>query len=212
MPHAQFEALKRRRQARRDRGVDSDEETIQDKDKDDNEDDPQEEAAPLKARIRETTIDMFKRVLLFRPGAAEALYDDQMITTLDVLQDLTDDIIKELCHAIRKPGGDGPGHQISKLSMTCLKLFVFWARDMWRTSRGVDNWTDTTYDEVKTLTNQKTLEDNLLDSKPPETPAMTLNPHSAAKAFTDMLIILGKMRGIAGHPLSYVPGPSLKGP
>jgi hypothetical protein len=41
---------------------------------------------------------------------------------------------------------------------------------------------------------------------------MTLNPHSAAKAFSDMLIILGKMQGIAGHPLSYVPRPTLKGP
>ncbi len=96
--------------------------------------------------------------------------------------------------------------------MTCLKLFAFWARHMWRTSRGVDDWTNTTYDKVKTLTNQKTLKDNLLDSKPPETPAMTLDLHSAAKAFTNMLIILGKMRGIAGHPLSYVPRPSLKGP
>jgi hypothetical protein len=96
--------------------------------------------------------------------------------------------------------------------VTCLKLFAFWARHMWRTSRGVDDWTNTTYDKVKTLTNQKTLKDNLLDSKPPETPAMTLDLHSAAKAFTNMLIILGKMRGIAGHPLSYVPRPSLKGP
>jgi hypothetical protein len=83
---------------------------------------------------------------------------------------------------------------------------------MWRTSRGVDDWTDMTYDEVKTLTNQKTLKDNLFDSKPPETPAMTLNPHSEAKAFSDMLIILGKMRGIAGHTLSYIPRPSLKRP
>jgi hypothetical protein len=41
---------------------------------------------------------------------------------------------------------------------------------------------------------------------------MTLDPHLAAKAFSDMLIILGKMRGIAGHPLSYVPCPTLKGP
>jgi len=96
--------------------------------------------------------------------------------------------------------------------VTRLKLFAFWARQMWRTSRGVDDWTDTTYEEIKTLTNQKTLMDNLLDSKPPETPAMTLDPHSAAKAFSDMLIILGKMRGIAGHPLSYVPPPSLKVP
>ncbi len=61
MPCAQFEALKQRRQAWRDRGIDSDESTIQDEDED--EDDPQEEAAPLKARIRKTTGDMFKRVL-----------------------------------------------------------------------------------------------------------------------------------------------------
>jgi hypothetical protein len=185
--------------------------TVQDKDKD-NEDDPREEAAPLEARIRETTIDMFKRVLLFSQGAAEAFYDDQMIMTLDVLQDLTNDIIKELCPTIRKPGGEGPGHQISNLSVTCLKLFAFWARHMWRTSRGVNDWTDTTYDKIKTLTNQKTLEDSLLDTKLPETLAMTLKPHSAAKAFNDMLILLGKMRGIAGHPLSYVPHPNLKGP
>ncbi len=156
-----------------------------------------------------TTVDMFKHVLLFSQGAVEALYNNQMVMTLDMLRDLTDNIIKELCRAIRKPGGDGPGHQIFELSVTRLKLFVFWARHMWRTSRGVDDWTNMTYEEIKTLTNQKVLEDNLLDSKLPETPAMTLDPHSAAKAFSDMLIILGKMRGIAGHPLSYVPRPTL---
>ncbi len=170
------------------------------------------EVAPLEARIRTTTTDMFKQVLLFSQGATEVLYDNQMVTTLDVLQDLTNDIIKELCRAIRKPGGDGSGHQISELFVTRLMLFAFWARNMWRTSRGADDWTDTTYDEIKTLTNQKTLEDNLLDSKPPETPAMTLNPHLAAKAFSDMLIILGKMWRIAGHSLSYIPRPTLKGP
>ncbi len=67
MPRAQFEALKRRQQARRDRGVDSDEETVQDetKDEDKDEDDPHVEPTPLEARIRTTTVDMFKHVLLF---------------------------------------------------------------------------------------------------------------------------------------------------
>jgi hypothetical protein len=96
--------------------------------------------------------------------------------------------------------------------MTRLKLFAFWERHMWRTSRGVNDWTDTTYDEIKTLTNQKTLKYSLLNTKPPETPVVTLKPHSAAKAFNDMLILLGKMRGIAGHPLSYLLRPNLKGP
>jgi hypothetical protein len=70
--------------------------------------DPQEEPAPLEARICTTTVDMFKRVLLFSQGAAEALYDNQMMTTLDVLQDLTDNIIKELgalpCHQEARGG------------------------------------------------------------------------------------------------------------
>jgi hypothetical protein len=87
MPCAQFEARKRVRQARRKRGIDSDKSTIQGKDEDDGDNgaDLQAEAAPLEARIRKTTVDMFKQVLLFSQGAAEALYDDQMITTLDVL-------------------------------------------------------------------------------------------------------------------------------
>jgi hypothetical protein len=98
--------------------------------------------------------------------------------------------------------------------VTPLKLFAFWARPMWQTSRGVEDWTNTTWDDIKTLTNQKTLEDSLLDTKQPETLVMTLDPKSAAaaKAFTDMLILLGKMHGIAGHPLSYVLCSNLKGP
>jgi hypothetical protein len=41
---------------------------------------------------------------------------------------------------------------------------------------------------------------------------MTLELHLAVKAFNKMLILLKKMRGIAGHPLGYVPRPNLKGP
>jgi hypothetical protein len=125
IPCAQFEALDAHCQAQRERGIDSNKLTINDNDNNDAEDagDPQGESALLETRIRETTVEMFKRVLLFSQGAAEALYDDQMITTLDILQNLTNDIIKVLCHAIRKPGGDVTGQQFSKLSVTCLKLF-----------------------------------------------------------------------------------------
>jgi hypothetical protein len=59
MPQAQFEAFERRRQAWHDRGVDSDESTVQDKDEDDDVDDLQEEASPLEARIHDTTVNMF---------------------------------------------------------------------------------------------------------------------------------------------------------
>jgi hypothetical protein len=214
MPCNQFKALEAHCQARHEWGVNSDKSTIHDNDDNDAEDacDPQGEPALPETRIRKTTVDMFKRVLLFSQRVAEALYDDQMITTLDILQDLTNNIIKELCHVIKKPGGDVTGHQISELSMLCLKLFAFWARHMWWTSRGVDDWTDMTWNDIKTLTNQKTLKDNFLDTKQPETSAMTLDLQLAAKAFTNMLILLGKVWRIAGHPLSYVPHSNVKGP
>ncbi len=70
---AQFEDLEQRRQAWCDRGVDSDKSKGWDEDKDDDDPDQQEEADPLEARIRRTTVDMFKRILLFSQEAAEAL-------------------------------------------------------------------------------------------------------------------------------------------
>ncbi len=74
MPRAQFEALEAGQQARRDLGKDSDKSTVQDEDEDkDGVDDLQEDAVPLETRISQTTVDMFKQVLLFSQGAAEAL-------------------------------------------------------------------------------------------------------------------------------------------
>ncbi len=214
MPHTQYEALEARCSAWRERGVNSDKLTAKDDDDDEAEEaeDPQGDPALIETRIHEDIVNMFKRVLFFSQGATVTLYDDQIITTQGFLWDLTDNIIKEICCAIKKPGGDVPRHQISKLSMNCLKLFAFWARNIWRTLRGVDVWTKTTWHDIKTLTNQKTLKDSLLDTKQSETPAMTLDPQSAAKAFPGMLILLSKMWGIAGHPLNYVLHSNLKGP
>ncbi len=67
MPHAHFEALERRQQARGERGVDSKKLTVEDDNNNDAEDagDPQAEPALLETRIRKTTVDMFKSVLLF---------------------------------------------------------------------------------------------------------------------------------------------------
>ncbi len=88
MPHTQFEALEAYLQVRREWGMDSNKSTLNDNNNDDDAEDtgdPQGEPALLETRIRMNTVDMFKRVLLFSQGAVEALYNNQMITTLDVL-------------------------------------------------------------------------------------------------------------------------------
>jgi len=121
MPRADNEALEAWRQARRDRRDDSDDSTVPSNDDDDDDNaiqigqgdpadpglDEEVEAGAIKdtidAIIRRSTTSMFQRVLIFNQGAAESLYDDQMITTIEILRELDDDTIKDTCRAIKKP-------------------------------------------------------------------------------------------------------------
>ena len=219
-----FEADEAQRRARRARGDDSDDSTVGNDDDEENRENSghivevgqgninlEDEGAneetiedTIEATIHCSTTSMFRRVLMFSDGTSNSLYDDKMITSFDTLRELDDDTIKETCRAIKKPGGAAMVYQISELSVTRFKLFVFWARHMWRTSRPIYDWTDITWDEVSILKNQKTLEVNLQDRKSPETPVMTLDPQTAAKVFLEMTVLLGKLRGITGIPLSYV--------
>ncbi len=96
IPHEVYEANEARRRARRDRGVDSDVSTVGDaseasgrnNDPEDRDpEDPENEATlgdTIEEVLRQLTITMFRRVLVFNDGAATSLYDDQMITTFDV--------------------------------------------------------------------------------------------------------------------------------
>ena len=105
MPRADYEALEARRQAWRNRGDDSDNSTVANDD-DGNDDDGipvqigQDNLADLdlddemnmaafkdtiEVAIRRSTTSTFQRVLMFNQGAAESLYDDQMITTIEII-------------------------------------------------------------------------------------------------------------------------------
>ena len=175
---------------------------------DDNEDLPPDHGDNLDANIRDNTITMFHCVLTFREGAATALNDNQQITDLDSLRELDNAAIKELCLSIGKEG-----HPISIITQNCLKLLVFWVKHMWRTCRRVDDLTNVAYNkDVRPLQDQKALEDDLDDSKEPETPTMTLTPTTAAACFTQMKMYLAKCRGRLGIPLDYVIHAQLKGP
>jgi hypothetical protein len=183
-----------------------------DQEEEEEEDKITHQASKIDARIHAGAINMFKRILLLYQGTTEALYDNQMITSLDILQEFDSDTIKEGCCAIKKPCGGTFSHQISKLSMTSIKLFAFWARHMWYTSREVEVWTKMRYDEIKLLMNQKTLEDGCTSSNDPDTPVMSLDLTSAASAFTNMQTVLAKMQRSTGVPLAYVVHHKLKGP
>jgi hypothetical protein len=91
IPCEVYEANEARRRARRDRGVDSDVSTVGDASeasgRNNDPEDPENEATlgdTIEEVLRQSTITMFRRVLVFNDGAATSLYDDQMITTFDV--------------------------------------------------------------------------------------------------------------------------------
>ncbi len=87
----------------------------EDKDKDlveDDKDEPRTREIPVEERVCNEFVSMYQRVLGFSPGAAAALYDDQGMTTLEHLQELTNSLADETCRTIQKPGGDERGHPI----------------------------------------------------------------------------------------------------
>jgi hypothetical protein len=179
MPRAEYNALQRQRQAQWDRGQATDEDTVDSGDAEEEEgkadggdedvDPPPEESIVLQAQ--ESAVAMFRRTLLFSQGAATALYMDQAVQSLDVLRNIDDNMIKEMCRAIRKPGEGALGYSISELSVSRLKLLSFWAKHMWRTSRGVDDWTKTTWDDMSDLADQKSLEDDVRGTTVPPPPS-----------------------------------------
>jgi hypothetical protein len=158
------------------------------------EEDDSEDEPIINVSIRDSTIAMYIRVLSFSQEAATALYDIHGIMTLDNLHELDDDSVKELARSFSKEG-----HPISILSQNRLRLLVFWVKHRWRTCRGVDDLTDVDYNhDVRPLQDQKTLEDDLDESKEPSPPTMILTQSTAATCFTNMKTYLAKCRGRLG--------------
>ena len=179
MPREEYKALVRRQNAEEDARKanaaapqpeadphDEDEDTNKDEDlAEDDEDKPPAREIPIEERVCNKMVSTYQRVLGFIPGATAALYDDQGITTLEHLQELTNSLADETCRAIQKPGGDERGHPIPIIARQHLKLLAFWARHLWRTSREPKDVQDLTWNDITHLADQKILEDNAKDGK-----------------------------------------------
>jgi hypothetical protein len=222
MPRAEWNALQRRRQARWDRGQATDEDTVDSGDNEEEEGEaegwdedvenpPPEE--PIELQAQESAVAMFRRTLLFSQGTATALYMDQAVQSLNTLCNIDDNMIKEMCCAIRKPGDGAVGYSISELSVSRLKLLSFWAKHMWRTSRGVDDWTETTWDDISDLADQKSLKDDVRGTTAPSPSKLTLDTKTAAASFTHLKSYLRTRRSRkTGLPLDYVTRVNIRGP
>lgn len=103
---------------------------------------------------------MYQHILGFSPGAVAALYDNQGIMTIEQLQEVTNSLADKTCHTIQKPGGNEQGHLIPIIMHQRLKLISFWSRHILWTSREPEDIHEMTWNDIKHLVDQKTLEDN----------------------------------------------------
>lgn len=184
-PSRQTQAKERsaRERAARDRGHESDDEVTEE--------------------VIEAMLNIFEK-LGFSPEACRALVEDQQINSPDVLLEMNDDGVSDLCKVVRKPGGEGEGHQVAEISLQRLQLLVFYTKHLARTQQGFD-LDNTSVKDINRLKEQKKLEKDWLKQNPEhKLEPMQLDAQRAAKCFDQATTILRRIRGVTGVPLSYV--------
>jgi len=138
--------------------------------------------------------------------AATALFDKQQVRNAQVLYELSDDEIDNMCRAIRRGTDQGPGINIAELSVTRLKLISFYVKHVARTSRTLGEITSLEERAILQYKDQRDLELSWSDANPtPDSfPPVTLDTKTAAATFERVRNILSRIRGCTGVPLSYV--------
>lgn len=122
------------------------------------------------------------------------------INTPQLLSMMDDERIKSVIYAIRKPGGGGAGHAVPEPAEFHTKLAVYYIKHQYRVCRTLDlNSVD--INNITKLRRQKALEEGW--SNDGVTPP-TVDPKDMALTFEVIKDGAEKLRGIEGHPLSYL--------
>ena len=151
--------------------------------------------------------DMMREVLGtlgFSEGAADALIDDQLLTRHEVLHQLDDPTIADLCKAVHKPGGGGDGHPIPEMAVQRLQLLVFYYKHLDQIQMKFNpDWV--TIEALSKLKDQKILEQNWIEQNPEhKLEPMQLDMLRATQAFNQAMTILRRIWGVTKVPLAYV--------
>ena len=156
--------------------------------------------------VYNVTVMWYVDILGFTEFTARALYTGRMRTGKDVLVDLTNKSVNDVCAAIQKLGGASQGDPTPVLAIDRLKLTVFCIKLYEQTSQNILDMTTLTINDIISVRDQKREEDEYLSSKDlkPELKPMSIDVHSAPTCFDKARVILGNMWGCIGIPLTYV--------
>ena len=161
---------------------------------------------PNPNRVKAAFIAWIGQTASLSNDAATALFEKQQVRTAQVLYELSDDEINNMCRAIRRGTDQGPDINIAELSVTRLKLISFYVKHIARTSRTLGEVTTLDERPILQYKDQRDLELSWTDSNPiPDSfPPVVLDTKTAAATFERVRNILSRIRGCTGVPLSYV--------
>ena len=147
----------------------------------------------------------YEHVLGFNQDAAGALaYDQQLVHPSDFLE-LDEEDIDNICQAIRKPGGIGVGSQVAIISVTRLKLTLFYVKLNQRMSRPNPTFDKMTIDYLDLVKDQRKIEREYAMTKSgPDPKPLTLDLVTAPACFEKVKTYLSTLRGASGILLRYV--------
>jgi hypothetical protein len=140
----------------------------------------------------------------FSEAAAEAMADNQLLNRHEVLDQMDDASITDICKAVRKPGGREDGHLIPEMAVQWLQLLVFYHKHLKRIQMKFEHDLATVAN-ISNLKEQKALEQDWTKQNPEhKLEPMQLDTQRAAQAFDQATTILRRIRGVTGVPLAYV--------
>ncbi len=154
-------------------------------------------------RARNEMVELLQN-LGFSEGAAEALADNQLLNRHEVLDQMDDANVTDICKAVRKPGGGEDGHPIPEMAVQRLQLLVFYHKHLKRIQMKFEHDL-ATVTNISNLKDQKALEQDWTKQNPEhKLEPMQLDMQRAAQAFDQATTILRRIRGVTGVPLAYV--------
>jgi hypothetical protein len=141
----------------------------------------------------------------FSQVVATELYQKQLLKTWKPFSELKDDEIDRIIQAIQRDLKES----IAKISVTRLKMAVYWVKHQLRTNRPAGQpdrtLSSVTQADLLLLKEQKAMEDEWYSSnKEPDHTPLTLDLASAPKVFDKMKTIFTRICGTRGIPLAYV--------
>ena len=144
---------------------------------------------------------MFER-LDYTPEAATALVDEQGISDVEDIADLSSEQVDKLISVVRKPGGGQDGHVVSFTAQTLFHSLVYYVQHRRRTSRPIDvGVIDKT--TVRALRFQQDMEKNW-PSDTTTVDDVKVNFKNMPKTMELVMDVIRKKRGVTGARLDYV--------